>query len=522
MHPPRYANTVASLVVLAAAAIGCTPRTRRTADDTLVVVIEAPMTTSDPRSQISSYDAKLTRIVASGLTAVDTPDMKPRLELASEIHHVDDRTIDVTVRSDARFSDGSPVTAADVVGTYGSVLDASSTSGSHKMLTDRLTGVELVAPQTARFHLRAPLATFESDLDFGIVSFHHGAPTPDHAVGAGPYRLRELTSTHAVLEANPYYFGAKPRVPHVEIKFVRDAAARLLMLVGGSADLIQNAVRADLVDAIRDRPRVHVETTDGVILTYLMMNNDDPVLRKREVRQAIAYALDRPAIIQAKFGGLAKLATGLLAPRLWAYSGAVPRYDHDLARAKQLLDDAGLRDPDGDGPEPRLRLVYKTSSDGFRVAVARVIAAQLGEVGIAVEVRPFEFATFFADIKKGAYQIATMQTTDITEPDFYFMYFHSSWIPNPANPDGFNRWRYRNALVDRLTAEGRAELDPRKRYQIYAEVQRQVAADVPVVPLWHEDNIILSNVDIAGYTSTPNARLIGLRDVTKQRSDSPP
>jgi peptide/nickel transport system substrate-binding protein len=288
------------------------------------------------------------------------------------------------------------------------------------------------------------------------------------------------------------------------------------MLVGGSADLIQNAVRPDLVAAVRDRPRVHVETTHGVVLTYLMMNNDDPVLRKREVRQAIALALDRPEIIRAKLGGLATLATGLLAPMHWAYTGDVPRYDHDVARAKQLLDEAGLRDPDGDGPEPRLRLVYKTSADTFRVAIARVIAAQLGEVGIAVEVRSFEFATFFADVKKGAYQLASMQTTDITDPDFYFMYFHSSWIPTPGNPDGFNRWRYRNAEVDRLTTRGREELDEAKRKQIYDQVQRQVAEDVPVVPLWHEDNIILTNVDVKGYTTTPNARLIGLRDITKQ------
>ena len=515
MQPPRYANTVALLVIAAAAAIGCAPRTRRTPDDTVVVVIEAPMTTSDPRAQISNYDSKLTRIVASGLTAVDTANLKARLELAAKIEQVDARTIDVTVRDDAMFSDGTPVTAADVAGTYMNVLAPESTSGSHKMLSDRLTTVEAIAPRVARFHLKAPLATFKSDIDFGIISFHNGPPKIDHSIGAGPYRVRELTSTAARLEPNPYYFGHKPKLPNVEIKFVRDAAARLLMLVGGSADLIQNAVRPDLVAAVRDRPRVHVETTDGAILTYLMMNNDDPVLAKREVRQAIAFALDRPEIIRAKFGGLAKLATGLLAPFHWAYTGDVPRYDHDLARAKQLLDAAGLRDPDGDGPLPRLRLVYKTSADTFRIAIARVIAAQLAEVGIAVEVRSFEFATFFADVKKGAYQLASMQTTDITDPDFYFMYFHSSWIPSPTNPDGFNRWHYRNAEVDRLTTAGREELDETKRKLIYDQVQRQVAADVPVIPLWHEDNIILTNVDVQGYASTPNARLIGLRDVTK-------
>lgn len=514
MHPRRYANTVASLAILIAAG-ACEPRTRRTPDDTVVVLFDAAATTADPRAAVSSYDSRLTRLVAAGLTAVDTESLIPRLELASRIARVDDTTIDVTVRDDVRFSDGSPVTAADVVGTYMNVLAPESTSASHKMLSDRLWSVEAVAPQVARFHLKAPLATFDSDIDYGVVSFHGGTPRIGSAIGAGPYRLRELTSTEARLEPNPYYFGTKPKL-NVEIKFVRDAAARLLMLVGGSADLIQNGVRLDLVSAIRDRPRVRVETTPGVILTYLMMNNADPVLADRRVRQAIALALDRPAIIAAKLPGLARLATGLIAPGHWAYSADVERWDHDLARARRLLDDAGLRDPDGDGPAPRLHLVYKTSADAFRVAIARVIAAQLSEVGIAVEVRSFEFATFFADVKKGAYQLASMQTAEITEPDYYFMYFNSSWIPTPANPDGFNRWHYINSDVDRLTTQGREELDRERRKRIYAEVQRLVAQDVPIVPLWHEHNVVLSNVDVQGYAITPNARLIGLRDVTKR------
>jgi peptide/nickel transport system substrate-binding protein len=516
MHPPQYANTVASRVILLFAAIGCEPRMRRTPDDTIVVLIDTPVTTADPRAQLTNYDNKLVRLVASGLTAVDTGSLEPRLELATEIAQIDPTTIDVTLRDDARFSDGSPVTAADVAGTYMSVLDPDSTSASHKTLTDRFRSVEATAPRVARFHLKAPLATFRSDIDFGIVSFHGGAPPAGSAIGAGPYRLRELTSTDAYLEANPYYYGPRPRLPNIDIKLVRDTAARLLMLVGGSADLIQNSVRLDLVGTVRDRPRVHIEASPGVILTYLMMNNDDPVLADRRVRRAIALTLDRPAIIAAKLGGLARPATGLLPPMHWAYSGAVPRWDHDLAAARRLLDEAGLRDPDGDGPAPRLRLVFKTSADAFRVAIARVIAAQLAEVGIAVEVRSFEFATFFADIKKGAYQIASMQTAEITEPDFYFMYFHSSWIPTPANPDGFNRWRYRNPEVDRLTLAGREELDREKRRQIYTEVQRLVADDVPVVPLWHEDNVVMTNVEVQGYAITPNARLIGLRDVSKQ------
>jgi peptide/nickel transport system substrate-binding protein len=525
MNPRQYANTVASLVIRWTAlvlagpvcAIGCEPTTRRTPDDTVVVVIDSPMMTADPRAVLSSHDGKLTRLVAAGLTAVDTDSMEPRLDLASRIEAVDPLTIDVTVRDDARFSDGSPVTAADVAGTYMNVLSPDSISASHKMLSDRFSRVEAVSRQVARFHLKAPLATFTSDIDYGIISFHGGTPPIGQALGAGPYQLRELTSTAAYLEPNPFYFGDQPKMPNVEIKFVRDSAARLLMLVGGSADLIQNAVRLDLVSMVRERPRVRFESSDGSILTYLMMNNEDPVLARREVRQAIALAIDRPAIIAAKLPGLATRATGLLPPQHWAYHGNVERWDHDLERARRLLDGAGLRDPDGDGPAPRLSLVYKTSSDAFRVALARVIAAQLAEVGIAVEVRSFEFGTFYADVKQGAYQLASMQTAEITEPDFYFMYFHSSWIPTPSNPNGFNRWRYRNATVDERTKQGREELDRDERIKIYSEVQKIVAEDVPIVPLWHEKNVVLTNVDVQGYRMTPNARLTGLRDVTKRR-----
>jgi len=499
---------VLSLFVIAA----CSPRSRRTPDDTLVVVIETAMSTDDPRYSIPVYDAKLNKLVHAGLTVVDTDTVEPTLALAESVQRVDDLTWDVTVRADAKFSDGLPVRAEDVAQTYGELLAPKSDSLFHKGFDERFSSVEVRGPRVARFHLKTPLATFVSDIDYSIISYHHGRPEKDHTVGAGPYALRELTSEHALLDANQYYvIGQKPKTPHVEIKFVRDGAARLLMIVGGSADVLQNAVRYDLIAEVQGRPRVKIAAGPSVFLTYLMMNNEDPILRDVRVRKAIALAIDRPAVIAARFSGYARLATGLLPTTHWAYNPDVVHYDHDLARANALLDEAGYRG------RPRMKLVYKTSSDAFRVSVAHVLAAQLADVGIDVEVRAFEFATFFSDVKKGVYQLASMQTAEITEPDFYFTYFNSSWIPNAKNPDGYNRWRYINPEVDRLTAAGRRELDVAKRKQIYGEVQRIVADDVPIIALWHEDNVVLTNTDVTGYTITPNARLIGLRDAWKQR-----
>src|ERR1700755_2533389 len=189
---PRMFEAVRPLACVAVVVFcgaACEARTRRTPDDTVVVLIDTPINSTDPRAMLSNYDGKVSKLIASGLTAVATPTLLPRLELAAKIEHVNDLTVDVTVRDDARFSDGSPVTADDVVGTYASVLAPDSTSSSHKTLADRLTGVEAVAPRIARFHLKTPLATFASDLDFGIVSFHHGPPDTHHVIGAGPYQL---------------------------------------------------------------------------------------------------------------------------------------------------------------------------------------------------------------------------------------------------------------------------------------------------------------------------------------------
>jgi peptide/nickel transport system substrate-binding protein len=147
--------------------------------------------------------------------------------------------------------------------------------------------------------------------------------------------------------------------------------------------------------------------------------------------------------------------------------------------------------------------------------VARIIAQQLEAVGIGIELRSFEFATFFADVKAGNYQLASMQTSEIIDPDMYFFYFHRSRIPTPETPDEGNRWRYRSARADALIEAGRFALDRARRREIYGELQRLLAEDLPILPLWHEDNVVVSHRDVSGYRILPNARLVPLARTTK-------
>ncbi len=246
-----------------------------------------------------------------------------------------------------------------------------------------------------------------------------------------------------------------------------------------------------------------------------MLNGRDPALRDVRVRRAIAHAIDRERVMRSKLDGRALLATGLLPPGSWADNRAVETYRHDPERARALLDEAGYPDPDGPGGRPRLRLVYKTSSDQVRVALARVWAAQLAEVGIAVEVQSFEWNTVFADYKAGNYQLGSLQSAAITEPDFLYAYFHSSRIPTPADPNALNRGRYASSRIDELTELGRRTADRGARRAAYAEVQAILAHDLPVIPLWHEQNVAVMNTDLRGFELLPNASLYGLLPASK-------
>lgn len=526
--PGRVAAAVHRALLLAAmtvfagsavltAAPGCKTRTRRTPDDTLVILLEGKVRSIDPRFTLTNYDVKFSRLVIPGLTTIDQPSLEPVGALAESFEQEGELSWVATLRPGVLFSDGSPLTARDVEFTFASTMDPEVGSLFRGSFGERFERVEALDDRRVRFVLKQPLATLFSDLDFGIVS-RQAATERDEIIGTGPYRVVAFEpERRLLLERNPHHDGPAGAMPRIEARTVADANARAIMLVGGAADMTQNGVRPDLVESIAERSRIRVDSGPGVILSYLMMQNEDPALSDVRVRRAIAHGIDRDRIIAVKHAGRATPATGLIPRSHWAYEGDVARYPYDPDRARALLDEAGFRDPDGPGGEPRLRLSYKTSTNQFRLAIARIIAAQLGEIGIEIEVRTFEFGTFFTDIKKGNYQIATMDTAAITEPDYLYTYFHSVRIPNPEQPHAHNRWRFRDARFDELVVAGRATFDRDERLALYGEAQQILARELPVIPLWHADNIAILNVAVSGYEILPSARFAGLVRARKQQ-----
>ncbi len=498
--------------------------------DQIVVLIESPLPRLDPRFAMGSWETRVSRLVAPGLTGLKDLGLGPSDGLAESIVREDDVTYLARLRSGARFPDGRAVDAEDVRYTFESIRQPALGSPFRKSWEDILARVEIVDARTVRFHLVRPRAPFVSDLEVGIVdrraaepvdqavinAAKQGLPPPvlntaTEVVGAGPYRIVARGADFVSLEANSFAY-ARAATPRLSVRTIRDDNSRVLALMGGSADVIENGGITPLVlETLEADPKLEVRYGKSATITYLGFNMQDPVLRDVRVRQAIALAIDRERIVAAKFRGRAVIATSLLDTANPYYEPGVRKWPFDPAAARKLLDEAGYPDPDGDGPLPRLTLTWKTSAMRFRVALVQVMARQLGDVGIAVDVRPFEFATFMDDVRKGNFQLFALQLTDVVEPDYLRAVLHSSRIPTPANSfGGTNRFRYQNREVDGWLDQGAATADVAVRRAMYANVQRVLAQEMPLFPLWHEDNILVHRRELRDVALLKTGRFEGL------------
>ena len=406
------------------------------------------------------------------------------------------------LRMGIRFHDGRPLTSRDVRHTIQSLLDGSIVSP--KTSTYRvIERIETPDEQTVVFHLREPNAAFLWNLTnggIGIVPEGAGGNSQRHPIGTGPFRFVAYAhEEEVILEANRDYFRGCPTVPRVSFKIIPDATTRALELRKGTLDIGQNVLPPDFVKALEREPHLQVETLPGTNYQYLGLNLKDPLLQDKRVRKAIAYAIPREEMIQYYWRGSVTPASGLLPPNHWACEGNVEIYPHDPAKARQLLDEAGWPDPDGSGPKPRFHLTFKTSTDESTRQVAAVIQQKLKETGIQIDLRSYEFGTFYGDIVRGNFQMFTLRWIGgNNDPDLFERVFHSREAP----PKGYNRGRYENARVDELIEFARKEPDQERRKAAYSEIQKIVADELPYVSLWYLKttcvyNRRLSNVELS-------------------------
>jgi peptide/nickel transport system substrate-binding protein len=283
----------------------------------------------------------------------------------------------------------------------------------------------------------------------------------------------------------------------------------------GNIDLLQNVLPSDLLSRLGADSQFTVVKSPGTNFMYLGLNSRDPILRHVQVRQALAHAIDRQALIQHVLHGLAQPADGILPAGHWAYEPQVSRYAYDPERAAQLLDAAGFPDPDGEGPQARFQLQYKTSQNEVGRRIAEVVQEALRNVGIAIEIRSYEWGTFFGDIRAGNFQLYALTWVGVTDPDIFHYVLHSQSIP----PAGANRGRYVNPRLDTLLDQGRRATAVEQRRASYSEAQAIIAAELPYIPLWHDTNVAVLRTTFTGYSLTSAGDYRAIRSIRRQPPD---
>jgi peptide/nickel transport system substrate-binding protein len=467
--------------------------------NTLVMMIESSPTNLDPRVGQDAYSERIDSLIFDDLLSRgDNLDVAPALAERWEVP--DPLTYIFHLHHGVKFHDGRPLTSRDVKWTIDSMLTAKVRT--MKAATFRFVD-QLDAPDdfTVVFHMKEPDAALLwnlSDGAIGIVPYGSGDEISRHPMGSGPFKyVSSEPDKEVVLERNDDYWGEKAKLARVRIAVVPDATTQALELRKGSGDVIINgSFPADSVLTLQREPSLAVESAPGTEVQYLGFNLRDPILKDVRVRQAIAYALDRRPMIEYLWRGQAQPARSVLPPQSWAYNGNVPTYDHDPEKARALLDAAGYPLANG----VRFHITMKTSTTESTRLMVAVMQQQLREVGIVLDIRSFESATFFADVTHGEFQMYGLRWIGGNEdPDIFSFCFSSSRFP----PNGANRGYYSNPKVDALIDRARREVDPAVRKPIYAEIQRILAEELPYIDLWYLDNVLIHNKRVTNLKLNP-------------------
>ncbi len=425
----------------------------------------------------------------------------------------DGLSITFHLRKKVRWHDGRPFTSADVLYTYRVTVDPRTPTA---YAGDFLKVKKAEAPDDYTFRVTydKPFAPALSSWSAAILPRHllEGTDITRSAlsrrpVGTGPYRFKEWTGGQKiVLVSNHDYFEGRPYIDGYIIRFIPDNATMFLEL------------RAGGIDRMGLSPLQYKRQTDNNLFqknyrkyrylsssyTYLGYNLKHPLFADKQIRQAIAYAVDRQEIIDGVLMGLGKIATGPFKPGTWVYNPNVRDYPYDPEKAKALLARAGWSDSDQDGvldKEGRMFAFEIITNQGndVRAKTAEIIQRRLAEIGIRVKIRIIEWAAFVNDfINKRRFDATILGWTIPLDPDIYDV-----WHSSKTGPEELNFVSYSNREVDSLIEKGRGTFDIAIRKRCYDRIQEILADEQPYLFLYVPDALPIISARVRGVEVSP-------------------
>jgi peptide/nickel transport system substrate-binding protein len=493
----RRRDALGLLATLPLAACG---RRRRDEGAAIELMVPSDPITLDPRFASDVYGLRASRLVHVGLVEPDATTLAPAPSLAASIEEESPRALIATIRAEARFHDGTRLRARDVVATFRALGDP-AVGAPGRRVVETLSSIEALDGDDGlrvRFESRRARAVLRADLETPILKADEAwRPRGAPLTGNGPLRVLDVRPGAVTLTTAS---GESAR-RRLVVRTVRDEAARALRLLAGGgeeggADLAPSCLSPPLALSLPTRaaaPRaLGAARCASASLTMLVPNTTRPPFDRPEIRRALAMAIDRTLLVAAKLGGAATLAEGMIPPLLpLAPTGRTP-HPFDPAGARAVLASAF---------EAR-RLSLVVGNDRGRASVARAIAQMLRDAGVPIEVRTYELATLLGRLGDGDFDLALMTTSEIPDPEVLRWYLHSTAAP----PRGANRGRIRDAELDAHLDAALETTDVAARLRAYAALEARVHALAAVLPLWHEDHVVVTSSRAGSYRPSADGR----------------
>ncbi len=460
--------------------------------------------TLNPVLAADEISDELSKLVFNGLVLVDPDSGKVQGDLAKSWDVSDDRkTYTFHLKDGVTWQDGQPFTAHDVEFTYGLMMNDSTRSPRYSELVEHINNVQAPDLNTVVFSLIRPDAAFlANEATLGIVPQHVLSNVlPEELVtdpfgltstiGTGPFTLSRWShGDELIFNRNPTYFKGPASYDQYVYKIVSTPQDLVTGLADGSIDWCE--LDPNVVADAKKNDAIRVVSSPGDSLDYVVLQLDSAkqqLFLDANVRQALMLALDRGALVSDVWKGEARVATGTFPPASWASADSAISYSQDLAKAKQLLQDAGWNTGD-DGIRSkngqRLRFKLMTNGDDpIRQASANWLIQSWSEIGVDV-VPDFEkWSTIVQDITHGReFDSLLLGYRGTADPDESTLWSSDSFF------DGFNLGHYSNSDVDSLLEDARQSDDQQARKDDYAKVQDQVMTDLPALPLVYPNMVV--------------------------------
>ena len=404
-----------------------------------------------------------------------------------------------SIKGQPKFESGAPLTSHDIKATYESVLDK-KTASPHRGSLSHIERIVIVDDTTVDFHLSRSDPLFPSVLTIGVLPQSWIKQPVDQPSVNGAFRFLSPWDGDGDI-------WLENRDNGTVLRFIesRDPTTRALKLLKGEVDVLQNNLPPELIQWLSKREDLEVRTKAGSTFSYLGFNLNDPVTSQFDVRRAIAHAIDRKQLIQFIFAQGARTSESILTPEHWAGT-QLASYAYDPKKAQALLANLGYSSTNP------LSIVYKTSKNPFRLRLATVIQDQLKKSYINLEIRSFDWGTFYSDIKAGRFQLFSLSWVGIKGTDIFRYVFHSDSMP----PKGANRGRYQSAAVDALIEAAESTEDIVERKRLLAELQQIIHDELPYVPLWYENNTAIVSDRITGFELSSDGNFLSLAHTRKR------